>query len=445
MEKWMIVYNEPSAALEKLAAVLADYVPYVVLCDTAPREGFHTVTLQIDPAMKGFSIDVTDPGADQSIRITAADSANLYYAVSDFANIYIPYARAAGRHMSPYYFCNVFGADPLKPYHVHTEPRIAHRGLWLWGYTIYDYRRFIENMAGQKLNTLVIWNDHLPVNIADVTAYGRKYGVRTYLGFAWGWDTTQPESISDKYLTELSDSIVSEYETKYASLDCDGIYFQSFTELGRDSIGGRLVAEAVVSLINRTSAALFEKHPDLKLLFGLHATSVRTHLDKIAKTDSRVAIVWEDCGAFPYAYLPEQTEEFEETLGFQEKLFGLNGGSFGAVLKGVTCLNWETFRHLGGPYVIGRADRDYIRRRAGEKRDILRYLQALWIKNARYARDMIAPMPSDSIVTCLVEDGMFEEYVNYPTALYAALLWDPDRPVDDVLAETAARPDVDFV
>ena len=39
---------------------------------------------------------------------------------------------------------------------------------------------------------------------------------------------------------------------------------------------------------------------------------------------------------------------------------------------------------------------------------------------------------------------MFEEVLDYPTALYAAMLWDPDRPVEDILAETAARPDVDF-
>ena len=62
MQKWMIVYTARCAALEKLAAVLANYLPYVVPCETAPREGFHTVTLAVDPAMEGFSIDVTEPG-----------------------------------------------------------------------------------------------------------------------------------------------------------------------------------------------------------------------------------------------------------------------------------------------------------------------------------------------------------------------------------------------
>lgn len=444
MQKWMIVYTARCAALEKLAAVLANYLPYVVPCETAPREGFHTVTLAVDPAMEGFSIDVTEPGDSQSVTLKAADEVNLYYAVSDFAAVYLPYARAAGRHSNPYYFFDIFGKDPLKPYHVHTKPHIARRGLWLWGYTVYDYRRFIENMAGLKLNTLILWNDELPVNIADVIAYGKQFGVKTYLGFAWGWDTSRPKVIDDAYLMTLSQSILAEYEDKYASLGCDGIYFQSFTEQGEDTIGGRLVAEAVVTLVNRTAEALLAKHPAPELLFGLHATSVNTHLDEIAKTDSRVSIIWEDCGAFPYAYLPEQTKGFEDTVAFQKKLFALNGGAFGAVLKGVTCLNWDTFRHLGGPYVIGRADKAYIRRRTEEKREMLRYLQALWIKNARFARDMILPVPHDSLITCLVEDGMFEEVLDYPTALYAAMLWDPDRPVEDILAETAARPDVDF-
>lgn len=35
------------------------------------------------------------------------------------------------------------------------------------------------------------------------------------------------------------------------------------------------------------------------------ATSVAQKLDRIAQIDPRVRIVWEDCGAFPYAYLAE--------------------------------------------------------------------------------------------------------------------------------------------
>lgn len=445
MNRFMIVYNTPTAALEKTAAAIQPYLDYVVPCGREPAEGFNAVTLALDPSMRGFSIDVPEAdGERQSVRLTAQDETNLYYAASDFANVYLPYARAAGRHGHPYFFHKLF-SDPLKPYHVHSEPAIAQRGIWLWGYTVYDYRRFIENMASLKLNTLILWNDELPVNVADVIAYGKRYGVEVYLGFAWGWDTTIPSSLDEDYLARLSGEILNEYETKYAALGCAGIYFQTFTELSRDTIGGRLVADAAVSLINRTAAALYERHPGLTILFGLHATSVKTHLDVIARTDPRVQIVWENCGAFPYAYLFESKESFDETVDFTRRIVGLNGAPFGAVLKGVTNLDWENFHHLQGEYVIGRADRSYVRRRAEEKRDILRYLQANWLKNAHFARDMIREFPRDSMITCLVEDGMFEEIVNFPTALYAAMLWDPNRPTEEILAEVAQRPDVDFV
>ncbi len=445
MYRFMIVYETRTLALEKVAAAIQPYLDYVVPCGRERTEGWNAVKLVIDPGMTGYTIDVDPPdGERQDVTLTAADEVNLYYAASDFANIYLPYARAAGRHGHPYYFYDLF-RDPLKPYHVHSEPRIAHRGIWLWGYTVYDYRRFIENMASLKLNTLILWNDCLPVNITDVIEYAKRFGIAVYLGFAWGWDTTIPPSLDDAYLARLTAGITAEYEEKYAALGCAGIYFQTFTELSRDTIGGRLVADAAVDLVNRTSSALLEAHPGLEILFGLHATSVKTHLDIIARTDSRVRIVWENCGAFPYAYLFESKEDFGATVDFTRKLIGLNGAPFGAVLKGITALDWEHFHHLEGEYVMGRADRAFIRRRTDEKRDILRYLQANWIKNAHFARDMIREYPRDSMITCLVEDGMFEEVVNYPAALYAAMLWDPDRPAGDILAEVAARPDVDFV
>jgi hypothetical protein len=41
-------------------------------------------------------------------------------------------------------------------------------------------------------------------------------------------------------LKKLQRKIVEEYESKYAPIGCDGIYFQSFTERGDEYIGGRL-------------------------------------------------------------------------------------------------------------------------------------------------------------------------------------------------------------
>ena len=150
MRKFMIVYDAPTPALEKTAAAIQRYTDGVVLCEHTPREEYNTVTLRIVPGTEGYSIDVSDPDGDrQSVVLTAEDETALYYAASDFANVYLPYARAAGRHGHPYFFYNLF-SDPLKPYHVRSSPRIARRGIWLWGYTVCDYRRLIENMASLK-------------------------------------------------------------------------------------------------------------------------------------------------------------------------------------------------------------------------------------------------------------------------------------------------------
>ena len=444
MLPWMIVYSAPCPALEKTAAAVQPYLSYRVPCEKEPREGFNIIRLVLDGTLDGFTIDVSEAdGEKQSITLAAKDEANLFYAASDFANIYLPYARYSGTHFEPYYLYDLF-TSPMKPYHLATSPKIDERGIWLWGFTIGDYRRFIENMASLKFNMLTIWNDSLPVNIADVIDYAHKYGIRVYLGFAWGWDVVRPTDIGDAVVETLSDKIVSQYEREYAHLSCDGIYFQTFTEQGEDTINGILVADAAVKLVNMTASRILDAHPSLKIQFGLHATSVDTHLDVIAKVDPRIAIIWEDCGAFPFAYLNEPRPPFDKTLAFTKSLIGLNGGAFGAVLKGVICLNWMSFRHLSGSYMLGTDANAYVDKRVDDKREIFRYVQAYWLRHGREVLDMIRVFPKESNITCLVEDGGFEHFINLPTALYAAMLWDSTRSFDDILNETMLRPDVDL-
>lgn len=46
--------------------------------------------------------------------------------------------------------------------------------------------------------------------------------------------------------------------------------------------------EAVTRFVNRVSARLWNRHPDLNLLFGLHATSVSRQLRYIRQVDPRI-------------------------------------------------------------------------------------------------------------------------------------------------------------
>ena len=305
----------------------------------------------------------------------------------------------------------------------------------------------MDNMVRAKLNTLIVWNDFVPVNAQEVVAYAHDCGIKFYWGFSWCWDT-DCKSFDLSRIDDYVGDIVRNYETNYAHLGGDGIYFQSFTELHEETIGGVLIADAVTQLVNRAAGRILDKHPSLDIQFGLHATSVRERLDYIARTDPRVRITWEDCGAFPYAYLPDQIDGFEETCAFARSLLSLRGDNekFGSVLKGFTNLDWTVFEHLRGPSLMGVAPKDLTRQRVARKKEIWRLVQAYWLRNASYALDMIRIFANegnkDLCITALVEDGGFEARLPYPVALWAQMLWDPAQNVNDILCDVALRPDV---
>ena len=199
-----------------------------------------------------------------------------------------------------------------------------------------------------------------------------------------------------------------------------------------------------------------EKHPDLEIQFGLHATSVREKLEYISKVDPRVRIIWEDCGAFPFSYVPEYVEgydDFEGTCSFVEKLTNLRtGGSvrdrFGVVLKGFTCLDWRCFEHQQGRFVLGVSSEQMQKKNVRRKERIWKYVQAHWFSNADKAFEVIRFMQKDTggdlCITALVEDGMFENKLYFPVALYAQMLWDCSADLKGMTTEVAQRSWVTF-
>lgn len=293
-------------------------------------------------------------------------------------------------------------------------------------------------MVALKLNYLIIWNDFVPVNMQDVLDYAHENGVSVYLGFAWGWDTTMPDI---RQWSAIADDVIRKYHAEYAAIPCDGIYFQTFTEHSDEVRDGIVVAEAAVHLVNKVSAALLAQKPTLQIQFGLHATSVLNRLDAFRQLDPRVSIIWEDVGAFPYHYMPHRTENFQQTRELNRHLQTLRDGGFGAVLKGVICLDWTCFRHQTGPFVLGCADRATATI-PPQKKAILKLIQSYWLRNAHYAQALIQDFQEDAMVSCLVEDGYFEDCINLPTAIYAQLLWDSSQDMDELIQQAALRPDV---
>ncbi|MBO4262890.1 MAG: hypothetical protein J5903_03800 [Clostridia bacterium] len=291
------------------------------------------------------------------------------------------------------------------------------------------------------MNEAVIWNDHAPINAKEIVSLAHEYGIKVVWGYAWGWTTDCKKTLaeySDEKREELKRGIIEVYENEYADTGADGIYFQTFTETETETANGRSVAEIAVELVNGAAAALLEKHPELHVQFGLHATSVKTRLDVIKNVDPRVYIVWEDCGAFPFNYYPEKTENFDETCSFTEKLLSLRGKNekFGAVLKGTYKLDWTAFRHIAGRYILGERTENFIRGRREEKRELKRYIEARWKSNADYARKLIrliAEKNKDGIIEFLYEDGLLEDEICPSIAFCAAALWTPDVKTEELL------------
>lgn len=445
MKRWKIVYEKYCKAVDRLYSTVQPYLNYNIVCDREVVADTNIIYIGLDKEMEGYRIHVSKPENEvQRIDIIGRDEIQLLYAASDFRNVYLPYARNCdGR--TPLYFTNQLFKGPMKEYELVTKPRIKNRGIWTWGYVIYDYKKFIDNMVTLKLNTLIVWNDYVPSNINDVISYAHENGVRIYLGFAWGWDAVCAESDTILRMDEVEAAVLEIYECQYKNLQCDGIYFQSFTEVNDDTLNGVVVADAVTDFVNRTAGKLLEKNKELKLIFGLHATSVKNRLDVIQKVDNRIMIMWEDAGAFPYQYLPCDTDGFGETVEFTRKIQNLREGDFGVVLKGVTCLDWYSFEHQKGEFVLGVADDRLIKQKFVDKRSMLKHIQAYWIINAKYAHEMIKELNEDTMVTVLAEDCVFEEVINYPVALYAQMLWDCNRSTEEILCETALMTDVVLV
>lgn len=412
--------------------------------------------LQIPPKSEGYAIYVGNSvfGADnQMIVIAGYDAAGVLYGCADFCNKYLGDIVFDHQHIwGDHIFESPFDGK-LNPWQITAAPAIKRRAIWTWGHVIYDYRRFFENMAKLRLNEIVIWNDVAPLNAADVVAYAHSLHIKVIWGFAWGWDTSC-KNVLNRYSAQLAADIKAQvldtYEREYSQTGADGIYFQTFTEHSIPFIGGKPVAQLVSELVNEVAASLWARHPDLHIQFGLHATSVRDQLRYIQTVDKRIQIVWEDCGSFPYNYLADRVTDFEATAALTEATLKLRGRDekWGAVLKGMLNLDWAKFQHFSAPYILGERTDRYIHQRQRKKDRIWKLQQAGWIKNAEYARRIIALAAQygtdDTVVEALVEDAMLGNQIAFPVALYAEMLWMPHGDAMEMAAQVAKYPCVNF-
>ena len=465
MKKIAIVYGKRltevgKRAVEELTRALLDYTFEYPVCreydESEDMTGFRCIyigTKQNNGYIRANSKKELSKNEEyfitvknNTVMIEGHDDAGALYGALDFYNKYIV------KHEHPdtdKYWINFLIGGDLPDFEYGSAPAISERGLWTWGHVIYDYRGYIDNMMKLKMNSVIIWNDFVPANAKEIVDYAHARNIKVIFGFAWMWDT-HCDRFDIKNLSGNSEEIFEKYEKEYARLGADGIYFQTFTELESDNIDGVCIASAAADFVNATAKLLYEKYPNLEIQFGLHATSVKNKLEFIKTVDPRIRIVWENCGSFPFSYIPKDVGSFDETKEFVNEIAHLRGKDdrFGVVTKGLVKLDWPSFEHSMGSQCIGVSSDFMKNNRVERKRRIWKYIQAGWINYGDKAYEMIREMQRTKrgslSAYALVEDGMFEENIMYPVALYSEMLWDCASDIKALSEEVALRSYVTF-
>lgn len=447
-------------ALSHLSSLILEQTMAYPSCFRYPhipdKDKFHLIfigTKQDNPYIESNSDCHLSKAEEYSITvkdgitvIEGFDDAGVLYGCVDFYNRYIIEFENTDTH--PALFRNIFEEESLPDFHYSSAPSVKNRGIWTWGHVIYNFEKFIDNMMWLKFNTLTIWNDFVPVNAKEMIDYAHSRNIKIIWGYSWLWDTDCSQVTMEK-LEQGANQALDKFEREYAPLGVDGIYFQSFTELHTEKIGDMLIAQSVADFVNKTASKFFEKFGELELQFGIHATSVSEKLEYIKMVDTRIRLCWEDCGSFPFAYEASNTKAFSETMDFVSKITSLRDNEkFGAVTKGFVCLDWAEFEHLPGSFYIGKCSKLTASKLSARKRKFWRYSQAYWLANAEVAYDTVKEMYNqtcgDMYICALVEDGMFEESIMYPIALYSEMLWDTNSDLAKLQSNVALRSYVEF-
>lgn len=466
-KRWRLVFGcyegIEKFALNELQRAVQNYLPYTLAVSSAgsapPADDEHRIllgTMKNHPRIRelcakniipegpeGYGV-VCLPGPGdgaKTIVLAGHDAAGVLYAVEDFN------ARILGLNNAPDdpgKNADIPGRLSMSP--ISGRPRIMNRGIWTWGYVIYDYRRFLDNMARLRMNMLTLWNDTPPVNMPEIIDYAHERGIKIVLGFHWGWG--YDFDLSDTHhLLEVKDNVLRTYQKEYAGLKHDGIYFQTNTENSIREVNGVPRAKRVCQFVNDTGRALLAEYPALRIQFGVHATSIQDDYPFFRDLDERITLVWEDAGVIPYSYeaAPKNAgrhpglDDFESTLAYSLKISRLREGrEFALVPKGFSKLRWDTEFEHHGPFVLGERSESFIHRRLLERKAALDQGNALWLKHyklaVRFFREIIKAGQDRITATALVEDGLFESSIPFSVALFAQILWDPFTDEDEMAA-----------
>ncbi|OGV55459.1 MAG: hypothetical protein A2X49_00130 [Lentisphaerae bacterium GWF2_52_8] len=475
VNRWQILYGSfngvSATAVSELQKSLQSFMPYVI--ETVPaallnkdrhlcivgclsdnpllRELAEKGLLPEPKKAQGFSLATcASPWNPERklIAVAGFDAAGLLYGIQHL-----------NAHLLPRYVSPLRGEDcrtaleKLPDLRIEESPLIENRGIWSWGYVVYDYRKFIDKMARLRMNMITLWHDEPPINSPEFIAYAHSRGISVIYGFAWGWGLDELDLSSADDRRRIKEDVIARYRRDYAHLDLDGIYFQTLTEHNKETINGQSTASLACRLVNETSAELLKINPSLYIQFGLHASSIRENYKDLLPLHPQVTIAWEDAGGIPYTYSLEESPDgpsyaaskvagvksVSETAAYSKRLAAFRGHDteFAFVPKGWCSIDWTNEFENHGPYIMGEQGRSSQIRNFEKRRAHWQRVNQSWFRlypeAAGFYRELRAAHKGAITATGLVEDGLFELAIQPSVALFAETLWNPGLSNEEIL------------
>lgn len=386
----------------------------------------------------GYYIRTLNDGGRNIVAIAGDGPSETLWAVFDFLDTIAPSLTVKTRYNpAARYHGDFFRADKVPEFRYATAPQTPVRSVFSWGHVQDDYQETFKAMASARFNRAILWNDQFVVNAKDVVACAHGWGVKVYWGFSWGWTLSGKDGPVD--FEKLADEVVSEWRTKWKPMDGDGIYFQSFTETEKKTIGGKDIPEAVVTFVNAVTKRIRADSPKLDIVFGLHSNSMRYPgaEEALRKVDPSLVILWENCGGFPY--WEADGKVVKPDVEFNDRILALTG-KVGLAWKAQLRMDWCHYVSPAGPFLLGRAGRRVLDR----DRAVIAPQHATydedWILNGRAAWELVRHIRSGKHPPC--EFNAVAEYnppYAFSTLVQAELFWNSDDSWDVISKRARMR------
>lgn len=379
----------------------------------------------VDVPKGGYFIRSLTDGGRNIVAIAGDGPSETLWGVCDFLDTVVPTLEGKICHTPSARYPGLFFRTDVIPESAYaTAPQTPVRSVFSWGHVQDDYRETFKAMATARFNRAILWNDQLVINAKEVIACAHDWGVKVYWGFSWGWTLSGRDGPVD--FGKLADEVVSEWRAKWKPMGGDGIYFQSFTETEKKTIGGKNIPEAVVTFVNSVTKRIRAEAPGLDIVFGLHSNSMRYPGadEALRRVDSSLEILWENCGGFPY--WEAHGEVVKPDVEFNDRILALSG-KVGLAWKAQLRMDWRHYVPPAGPFLLGCAGRRVLDR----DRAIIAPQHAAydedWILNGRAVWEFIRHIRSGRHPP--YEFNAVAEYnppYAYSTLVQAELFWNSD-------------------